>query len=69
MAPAMFVSIFDEGYRVESPCFVSVNDGKISRFLKRSVDVDFEVLQREFVVVNGKEYNVLYDGYGYRCAA
>ena len=52
---AIYVSVWDGGLKLESPCKINTNTRRITG-IKKFHDVDVEVLDEEYVEVNGVKY-------------
>lgn len=52
---AIYVSVWDGGLKLISPCKVNLNTRKITR-IKKNYDVDVDVLDEEYIEVNGVKY-------------
>ena len=56
---ATFVSVWDDGYEVESDCKVDTDTNKVLGIEMVYVDNDYcEILDREYIVIDGNEYDV-----------
>lgn len=61
IATAQFVSVWDGGYEMYSPCTVDLSTGKIL-FVEIVDTGDYvNTLDRECVRIKGKEYDITYD--------
>jgi hypothetical protein len=59
-----YVSVWDGGVEVKSPCTVDPRTRKIE--IEHAADVDgLETMEREYVVLNGKEYKAVNEEYRY----
>ena len=60
---ATFTSVWDGGYGVTTDCKVNTETKEVfDIYLVNVDDFDLEILEREYVTIDGKEYPVSRDG-------
>lgn len=60
---AKFTSVWDDGYEVTSECKVNIESKEVFDIEPVNVDeLDLEILEREYIVVDNKEYSVSREG-------
>lgn len=56
---ATFVSVWDDGFEVETDCKVNTDTNEVFDIETADVDeLDLEILDREYIVIDGNEYDV-----------
>lgn len=60
---AKFTSVWDDGYEVTSECKVNMESKEVFDIELVNVDeLDLEILEREYITIDDKEYPVSRDG-------
>lgn len=60
---AKFTSVWDDGYEITSECKVNIESKEVFDIVPVNVDeLDLEILEREYITVDNKEYPVSRDG-------
>lgn len=60
---AKFTSVWDDGYEVTSDCKVDMESKEVFDIEMTNVDeLDLEILEREYITIDNKEYSVSRDG-------
>lgn len=55
---ATFVSVWDDGFEVASDCKVDTDTNEVFDIEKVCVNEILEILDREYIIIDGNEYDV-----------